>query len=99
MAGTASSDIGVLLRNPAFRRIWLVGAATGVARWLELLAVGVYTFDVTGSPFQVALMVFLRMLPLALLGAVIGAMIDRIGHQREQCTWTICSIRMNNTLN
>ncbi len=82
MAGLASSDIGVLLRNPAFRRIWLVGAATGVARWLELLAVGVYTFDVTGSPFQVALMVFLRMLPLALLGAVIGAMIDRIGHQR-----------------
>ena len=46
-----------------------------------MLAVGVFVFDLTGSPFQVALMLILRMLPLACFGALAGTVAERIGHR------------------
>jgi len=70
-----------LLAEPAFRRIWLVGICSGVVRWLEMLAVGVYVFEVTGSPLLVASMTLLRLLPMALFGAVTGVVTERIGHR------------------
>ena len=47
-------------------------------RWLEMLAVGVFVYQRTGSPFLVALMTLLRMLPMALFGAVAGVVADRL---------------------
>ncbi len=67
-----------LLSDTGYLRVWLVGVCSGVARWLELLVVGVYAYDTTGSPFLVALLVILRMLPLALLGSIIGTLADRL---------------------
>ncbi len=78
MAVFASAEVATLFADRAFRQIWLVGALSGIARWLEMLAVGVFVFDVTGSPFLVAFMLFLRMLPMAILGAMIGVMAERI---------------------
>ncbi|MDH3451706.1 MAG: MFS transporter, partial [Gammaproteobacteria bacterium] len=66
-----------LLGDRRFLRIWFVGAVSNTIRWLEMLAVGVYVFDVTGSPFQVALFTLLRMLPLGLFGVFGGALSDR----------------------
>ena len=57
--------------------MWLAGALVNINLWLEMLAIGVFVFDVTDSPFQVALMLCLRMLPLALLGALVGALAER----------------------
>ena len=74
---TNSKIIG-LLRDTGYLRVWWVGVCSGVARWLELLVVGVYAYDTTGSPFLVALLVILRMLPLALLGSIIGTFADRL---------------------
>jgi len=74
----AAEGLTGLLRDPAFLRVWLVGVFSGIARWLEMLVVGVYAFDTTGSPFLVALLVILRMLPLAVLGSVVGTFADRI---------------------
>lgn len=54
-----------------------VGAITSTVRWLELLAVGLFVFDRTGSAFLVASMTLLRMLPLALFGAFAGALAER----------------------
>jgi MFS family permease len=42
-----------------------------------MLAAGVYAFDATRSPFLVALLVILRMLPFAVFGSVIGTFADR----------------------
>ena len=39
-----------------YRRLWTIGAAVGVARWLEFLALGVFAYEVTGSPPLVALL-------------------------------------------
>ena len=42
-------------------------------RWLEVLAIGVYVFDRTGSALTVALVQLVRWLPLVLFGGLIGA--------------------------
>jgi MFS family permease len=66
-----------LLRNADFRRVWLVGAIAGGLRWLELLAIGVYVLQHTGSPSMVALITALRLAPMFLCGSLIGAIGDR----------------------
>lgn len=66
-----------LFAIPGFFRLWLVGLLGGIVRWLEMLAIGVYVFDITGSAFQVALFSVARMVPLALFGAAAGAIADR----------------------
>ena len=63
---------------PDFRRLWLVGLVVFSVRWLEMLAVGVFVYQRTGSPLLVALMTMLRMLPMALFGAVAGVVADRL---------------------
>ena len=70
-----------LLRNREFRLIWLIGAASNTLRWLEILAVGVVVFDMTGSPFQVAFMIILRFLPMALMGAFTGVVAERVNRR------------------
>jgi MFS family permease len=47
-----------------------------------MLAVGVYAFETTGSPFLVALLVILRLLPLVVLGSVVGTLADRLSPRR-----------------
>ncbi len=71
-----------LLRDGQFRRVWLVGLASGTARWLEMLVLGIYAFETTGSPFLVALLVILRMAPLPILGSLVGAIADRFQPRR-----------------
>src|ERR1700726_1683131 len=61
-----------------FRRLWLVGLVVFSVRWLEMLAVAVFAYQRTGSPFIVALLTMLRMLPMAMFGALIGAAAERV---------------------
>ena len=67
-----------LIGEPDFWRLWLVGLVVFAVRWLEMLAVAVFAYQRTGSPFIVAALTMLRMLPMALFGAVIGAVAERI---------------------
>jgi MFS family permease len=67
-----------LLANHDFRRLWVVGLIVFAVRWLEMIVVGVFVYQHTGSAFTVALMTLLRMLPMALFGAVIGAAAERL---------------------
>jgi MFS family permease len=80
--GSGGAAAASLLADPAFLRVWLTGAIAGVLRWLELLAISVYVLEVTGSPFLVALMTFLRMAPMFLFGIPAGALADR--YDRKQ---------------
>src|SRR3954447_1752374 len=61
-----------------FRRLWVVGLVAFGVRWLEIIVVGVFVYQRTGSAFAVALMTMLRSLPMALFGALIGALADRV---------------------
>jgi MFS family permease len=67
-----------LFAVPDFRRLWLVGLVVFAVRWLEMLAVGVFVYQRTGSPFLVALVTLLRMVPMALLGVVLGTLAERV---------------------
>ncbi|MCA8926969.1 MAG: MFS transporter [Alphaproteobacteria bacterium] len=81
MTSPARTDVWSLLHDSQFRRVWLAGATVGIMRWLDVLAVGVYTHQVTGDPLIVATMLFLRMLPMLLFGAVIGAWSERVNRK------------------
>jgi predicted MFS family arabinose efflux permease len=70
-----------LMRDGNYRRLWITGGFVGVIRWLELLAVSIFVFDSTGSAFQTALITFFRLLPMFLLGAVFGAIAERMNRR------------------
>lgn len=60
-----------------FRKLWGVGIVTGSMRWLEVLAIGIYTFEISGSAFTVALMLFARTFPGVAFGAIMGTLASR----------------------
>ncbi len=74
----AESGMRALMRDPAYFCIWSVGGLTGIVRWLQLLALGVYTFEITRSPLLVSMIPVLWMLPLTVLGPLVGAIADRL---------------------
>ena len=70
-------------RFPAdFWRLWSVGLISSVVRWLETVVVGVVVYRETGSPFAVSMVTMLRLLPMGLFGAVLGAYVDRFDRRR-----------------
>jgi MFS family permease len=77
----AKATFGTLLRNPNYLAIWLLGGFTGFIRWFQLLALGVYTFEITGSPILVAIVPILWGAPLALCGPIIGGIADRLNRK------------------
>ena len=67
----------VLTRDRDFRRIWLAGGLGWMMRWLEMLAIGIFVFEVTDSALMVALVTMARSLPMLLFSAFTGAIADR----------------------
>jgi MFS family permease len=67
-----------LMANRDFRLLWIVGVIVFAVRWLEMIVVGVFVYQHTDSAFDVSLMTMLRMLPMALFGAFIGALAERM---------------------
>lgn len=61
-----------------FRRLWVVGLTTSVVRWLELLVYGIFAYRQTDSSFIVAMLTLVRLLPMGLFGAFLGAWAERM---------------------
>jgi len=70
-----------LLASPDFLRLWLVGAFANAMRWLELLASGLFAYEVTGSALIVTAVVAARQLPQLLLGAFAGAVSEAVNRK------------------
>ncbi len=64
--------------NAGFWRLWTVGVTVFLVRWMETVAVGVFVHQRTGSALLVAAISMLRMLPMGLFGAFMGALAERI---------------------
>jgi MFS family permease len=64
--------------EPDFRRLWFVGLVAFLVRWLETLVTALFTWNATGSAFLVAMMTMLRLLPMGLFGAFLGAWAERV---------------------
>lgn len=67
----------LLLQDSNYLRLWLIGAITATLRWLEVLGIGIYTLEVTGSPLYVALMLFCRTLPGVFFGTFTAMLATR----------------------
>jgi MFS family permease len=63
--------------EPDFWRLWLIGAIQFSVRWIEMLTIAITVYEMTGSALLVTFLTMLRILPMALLGAFIGAAADR----------------------
>ncbi len=70
-----------LLRQPTFVRLWAAGGAANVVVYLEMLAAGLFTLQVTHSSLAVALVTAARSLPL-LGGAIVGALSEAWDRKR-----------------
>jgi MFS family permease len=68
----------LLIGCPDFWRLWSVGLVVFTVRWLETVAVGVFVYQHSRSAFLVAVMTMLRLLPMGLFGAFIGAWAEKI---------------------
>ena len=71
-----------LIADGNFLRLWFAGAFAATARWLEMLAVGIFVFEVTGSASLVAAMLMLRMLPMGLFGVFGGEIANRFDRKK-----------------
>ena len=70
-----------LLALPDFLRLWLVGAFANAMRWLELLASGLFAYEVTHSALAVTAVVAARQLPQLVLGAFAGAISEAVNRK------------------
>jgi MFS family permease len=73
--------MGELFRTPDFLRLWLVGASANAMRWLELLASGLFVWDVTHSALAVTVVVAVRQLPQLAFGAFAGAVSEAVNRK------------------
>jgi MFS family permease len=67
-----------LFDDADFWRLWHVGLIVFIVRWLETVAIGVFAYQRTGSAFIVAMLTMLRLLPMGLFGAFLGAAAEQI---------------------
>ena len=78
-----------LYANTDFWRLWYAGLVVFVVRWLETLAVAVFAYGATGSPFIVTMITMLRLLPMGIFGAFLGVLADRIERRISQIAVTV----------
>jgi MFS family permease len=76
-----NGPIGELLKTPDFLRLWLVGGFANAMRWLELLASGLFAYEVTGSALAATGVVAARQLPQLLFGAFAGAVSESVNRK------------------
>jgi predicted MFS family arabinose efflux permease len=70
--------IAQALAMPAYRRLWGIGALITTVRWLEMLALGFFVFQLTGNEFLTALVFTLRMAPMLMFGIATGFIADHV---------------------
>jgi MFS family permease len=87
-----------LFAEADFRRLWYVGLIVFVVRWLETLAVAVFVWQATGSAFVVAMLTMLRLLPMGLFGALLGAVAERMDRRLGLLIIVVVSMAVSLTL-
>jgi MFS family permease len=72
---------GSLFGSRDFLRLWILGGIANSMRWLEMLAAALFTFEVTGSGMEVALVSAARALPLLCFGAFAGVLSEAVNRK------------------
>ncbi|MFT7574848.1 MAG: MFS family permease [Alphaproteobacteria bacterium] len=93
IAETADAD-KPLFSVPNYRRGWLLGLLSGIVRWLEFLALGIFAYQLTESPPLVALLAIVRVTPYVFLGFIVGSLTDRYD---RKLLFILCLVAMIST--
>jgi MFS family permease len=78
----SNSAFRPIIQAPDFWRLWYVGLILSTVRWVETVAVGIVVYQRTDSAFLVSMMTMLRLLPMGLFGAFLGALAERLDRGR-----------------
>lgn len=78
---SSRDGLRALLSSHAFLRLWSIGGCVNTMRWFEVLAAALFTLDVTGSGFDVAVVSAARTLPMFLLGAFSGVVSEAMNRK------------------
>lgn len=77
----SNSGLRTLLSSAAFLRLWSIGNCVNTMRWFEVLSAALFTLDVTGSGFAVAVVSAARTMPMFLLGAFSGVVTEAVNRK------------------
>jgi MFS family permease len=69
-------DITPLRESPQFRRLWVGSTFSAIGASLTTFAVTLQVYDLTRSPFEVGLIGLAQLIPLLLVGAIGGPLLD-----------------------
>jgi MFS family permease len=69
-------DITPLRESPAFARLWIGSAVSGIGAQLTLVAVGLQIYDITKSTFAVSLVGGISLIPMIIAGLWGGVLAD-----------------------
>ncbi|HEY1414238.1 MAG TPA: MFS transporter [Rhodopila sp.] len=78
----STGGLRALLSSVAFVRLWSIGGCVNTMRWFEVLSAALFTLDVTGSGFDVAVVSAARTLPMFLLGAFSGVVTEAVNRKQ-----------------
>ena len=65
-------------KNQPFRYLWTAGCFTGIARAMEFLTLSLYILNDFGLAYLITVIFAFRMLPMSLLGLIIGSFSEKI---------------------
>ena len=74
-------NIKEIWRHPGFSRLWLIGTASGSARWLEVLCFSVFAWQLTEDASLAGLIMGVRMAGVVIAGVVFMLIGGRISGQ------------------
>jgi MFS family permease len=69
-------DLTPLRRSPAFARLWLGGAISGIGGQMTIVAIGLQVYDLTGSTLAVSGVALFALLPMVFFGIYGGMLAD-----------------------
>ena len=78
----AGSQLGLLGREPSFRRLFLATLGSGAGTWLALVALEVDVWVQTHSSGWVAALLIADLLPIFAIGILVGPLVDRLSRKR-----------------
>jgi len=77
----ARSRLGLLGREPVFRRLFLATIGSGAGTWLAIVALEVDVYERTGSSAWIAALLIADLLPTFAIGLFVGPLIDRLSRR------------------
>jgi len=83
------------LAVPAFRRLFIATFLSNTGRWMQMVAVGVLGWEITGSNAFLGQLIFAQLFPMAILSLIGGSLADIMDRRRLlvvtqvwQAAWT-----------